>query len=116
MLTKGHGDDRRPARLASAAVTESNESKDATVDEPGLDPAPESADGADPAAAPVMPGASDATVEDIDLDGIERDLDDVQTALDRLADGTYWTDEVTGEPIADDVLVEHPTARSATER
>jgi RNA polymerase-binding transcription factor DksA len=50
----------------------------------------------------------------IDLDAIERDLTDVQTALERLNDGSYWTDEVTGEPIAEDVLAAHPTARTAT--
>jgi RNA polymerase-binding transcription factor DksA len=50
----------------------------------------------------------------IDLDAIERDLTDVQTALERLNDGSYWTDEVTGAPIADDVLAAHPTARTST--
>ncbi len=50
----------------------------------------------------------------IDLDAIERDLTDVQAALDRLNEGSYWTDEVTGEPIGDDVLAAHPTARTAT--
>jgi RNA polymerase-binding transcription factor DksA len=49
----------------------------------------------------------------IDLDAIERDSTDVQTALERLNDGSYWTDEVTGEPIAEDVLAAHPTARTA---
>jgi hypothetical protein len=33
--------------------------------------------------------------------------------LDRLSEGTYWTDEVTGQPIPDDVLVNDPTARRA---
>jgi RNA polymerase-binding transcription factor DksA len=49
----------------------------------------------------------------LDLDAIERDLNDVQVALDRLNDGTYWTDELTGEPLADDLLTTHPTARTA---
>jgi RNA polymerase-binding transcription factor DksA len=48
-----------------------------------------------------------------DLDGIERDLDAVDAALGRLADGTYWTDEVTGQPVPDDVLAADPTARRA---
>ena len=63
----------------------------ATVDRPGTaaDPAP------------------------VDLDAIERDLDAVDEALDRLADGSYGTDEVTGEPIPDDVLEADPTARRA---
>ncbi len=47
------------------------------------------------------------------LDEIERDLADVETALARLEAGTYWTDEVTGQPIPDDVLATRPTARRA---
>jgi RNA polymerase-binding transcription factor DksA len=46
-----------------------------------------------------------------DLDAIATDLADVETALGRLDDGTYWTDEVTGEPLPDDVLAGRPTAR-----
>jgi RNA polymerase-binding transcription factor DksA len=57
-----------------------------------------------------LPSASPATVA-IDLDAIEADLRDVEVALNRLADGTYWTDEITGQPIPDDVLVRDPTAR-----
>lgn len=49
----------------------------------------------------------------VDLDAIEADLHNVEVALDRLADGTYWTDEVTGQPIPDEVLVLDPTARRA---
>ncbi len=48
-----------------------------------------------------------------DLDAIEADLDAVQGALDRLADGSYWTDEATGEPIPADVLEADPLARRA---
>ena len=51
-------------------------------------------------------------VESIDLDAIEADLTDVQRALDRLNDGSYWTDEITGESIPDDVLVTSPLART----
>jgi RNA polymerase-binding transcription factor DksA len=47
----------------------------------------------------------------LDLDGVESDLDGVEAALARLADDTYWTDEVTGEPIADDVLAADPLTR-----
>jgi RNA polymerase-binding transcription factor DksA len=47
----------------------------------------------------------------LDLDGIERDLADVEVALSRLDQGTYWTDEVTGAPIPDEVLAAAPTAR-----
>ena len=50
---------------------------------------------------------------EIDLDAIERDLAGVERALARLSEGTYWTDEVTGEPISGDILDEDPTARRA---
>jgi len=49
----------------------------------------------------------------LDLDAIELDLADVEVALTRLDEGTYWTDEVTGEAISNDVLAQHPTARRA---
>jgi RNA polymerase-binding transcription factor DksA len=49
----------------------------------------------------------------LDLDGIERDLADVEAALARLDAGTYWTDEVTGGELSDDLLAERPTARRA---
>jgi hypothetical protein len=49
----------------------------------------------------------------LDLDGIERDLADVEAALARLDTGTYWTDEVTGGGLSDDLLAERPTARRA---
>ena len=51
-----------------------------------------------------------ATTE-IDLDAIETDLADVETALARLEAGTYWTDEISGQPLPDELLAEHPTAR-----
>ena len=40
----------------------------------------------------------------IDLIGIETDLADVEIALSRLEAGTYWTCEVTGEPLSDELL------------
>jgi RNA polymerase-binding transcription factor DksA len=46
-----------------------------------------------------------------DLDLVERELADVEVAMDRLEDGTYWTDERTGEPLPDALLDEHPAAR-----
>ena len=70
-----------------------------------------------PADAPSMTAdpAEDPPAElaEIDVVSIEADLDGVQTALTRLADGTYWTDEVTGEPIPADVLAADPLARRA---
>ena len=50
---------------------------------------------------------------EVDLDAMERDLNDVEAALTRLADGTYWTDEVTGAPIPEHVLARNPLARRA---
>ena len=49
----------------------------------------------------------------LDLDGIERDLADVEVALARLDAGTYWTDEVTGAELPADLLAATPTARRA---
>ncbi len=57
---------------------------------------------------------SDAAPDDpapaapVDLDRIEGDLAGVEVALTRLDDGTYWTDEVTGQPLADDLLAADP--------
>jgi len=52
-------------------------------------------------------------VPEIDLDAVEGDLAAVEIALQRLSDGTYWSDEVTGEPIPEHVLATDPTARRA---
>ena len=51
------------------------------------------------------------TAEPLDLARIERDLDGVEAALRRLDDGTYWTDEVSGAPLPDDLLEADPVAR-----
>ena len=60
------------------------------------------------------PGTSRTdSVTEVDLDVIERDLAAVETALQRLSEGTYWTDEVSGEPIPEPVLAADPTARRA---
>jgi hypothetical protein len=82
------------------------------VNEPFV-PAPTSVDldaaSADAAATPHPGPADDGS---IDLDAIERDLTDVQSALERLNDGSYWADEVTGAPIPDEVLATFPLTRS----
>ena len=54
---------------------------------------------------------SDAADLPLDLDAIERDLADVEVALARLDAGTYWTDEVTGDLMPQDLLAANPTAR-----
>lgn len=51
-------------------------------------------------------------MEKPDLDGAERDVDDVETALERLDDGTYGTCEVCGAPIAEDLLAASPATRT----
>ena len=72
------------------------------------DPTP---DGVDATAHTADTTADTAAANEVDLDAVERDLAAVEVALNRLADGTYWTDEVTGEPITDDVLTRDPLAR-----
>lgn len=47
----------------------------------------------------------------LNLDAIEADLAGVDVALSRLDEGTYWTDEVTGEELSAQLLETHPTAR-----
>ncbi|MEO1057890.1 MAG: hypothetical protein AAFY28_13340 [Actinomycetota bacterium] len=51
---------------------------------------------------------------DVDLDAIAADLDDVERALTRLDEGTYWTDEATGGQLDDEVLARSPIARTTT--
>jgi RNA polymerase-binding transcription factor DksA len=86
-------------------VTEISDEQPA-VDAP---PADESAPDGPAPAAPTAQPAADA----VDLDVVERDLSAVEVALNRLADGTYWTDEVTGQPIPEHVLAHDPLARRA---
>jgi hypothetical protein len=52
----------------------------------------------------------------VDLDRVERDLEGVETAMARLDAGTYWTDEITGAPLSDELLAADPVARRAVER
>ena len=68
-----------------------------------------------------LPQVADVMVDDdvvpspsasvVDVDAIAADLADVEVALARLDAGTYWTDEVTGEPLPDELLATSPTAR-----
>ena len=67
-----------------------------------------------PDGSPAAAGsAAPAGGNPLDLDAIERDLADVESALGRLEAGTYWTDEATGEPLPEHLLESHPTARRA---
>lgn len=77
------------------------------TDSPGPTPAFD-----EPTPAP-SPNPDDAVDDTIDLDTIEADLDGVQLALGRLADGSYWTDEVTGELIPVEILDADPLLRRA---
>lgn len=79
-----------------------------------MDHAPEPAQQHDePQAEATAAAAAVPAAAPLDLDGIERDLADVEIALARLDAGTYWADEVTGEELSAELLAEHPTARTA---
>jgi hypothetical protein len=69
-------------------------------------PSPDATPRPEPAGAPDAPTGSP-----VDLDRIAQDLVDVEVALERLDEGTYWTCEVTGEPLPDDLLAADPVAR-----
>ena len=46
------------------------------------------------------------------LEQLERELAEIEAALQRLDEGTYGVDEVTGEPIAPDRVEAYPIART----
>lgn len=58
--------------------------------------------------------APEISLDAVDLDTIEQDLADVETALARLEAGTYWTCETTGQELPNELLASQPTARSIT--
>jgi hypothetical protein len=51
------------------------------------------------------------TADDPSLDQLADDLAGVERALERLEDGSYWIDPVSGEPLTEDVLTDDPTPR-----
>jgi RNA polymerase-binding transcription factor DksA len=51
-------------------------------------------------------------MEQPELDAAERDVEDVEKALQRLDDGTYGTCEICGEAIADELLAAEPSRRT----
>ena len=61
---------------------------------------------AEPSAAEPQAGAA--------ADALEREVDDVERALARLAEGTYGTCEVCGTALGQAELEEHPAARLCT--
>jgi len=66
---------------------------------------------------PVEPVAVELGPADVavDLDAVAADLADVERAMERIEAGTYWTDELTGAALTDELLAEHPTARRAAD-
>lgn len=54
---------------------------------------------------------NDERTSAIDLEAIESDLTDVEIALERLEQGTYFVDEVTGDALPESLLAERPTSR-----
>ena len=46
------------------------------------------------------------------LDSLESELSELEAALQRIDDGTYGVDEISGEPIAPERLEAFPTART----
>ena len=45
------------------------------------------------------------------IEAIERDINDVDAAMDRLEKGTYFNDEVTGASLRPEFLAANPLAR-----
>lgn len=65
----------------------------------------------DPNTASSEISAETAVATTTDLDAVEADLAAVEAALSRLEAGTYWTDEVTGEPLPTHLLEDSPLLR-----
>jgi RNA polymerase-binding transcription factor DksA len=67
-----------------------------------------------------VPPPEEQTADELDgqssLDDLAEDLAGVERALERLEDGTYWTDELTGEPLPDELLEADPTTRRSPPR
>ena len=55
----------------------------------------------------------DSPTQGPDLERVAQDLSDVERALERLEDGSYFTDEITGRPLCEELLAEQPTRRHA---
>lgn len=61
----------------------------------------------------VSPNSGSGFANSLDLDGIDADLNDVEIALERLEAETYFNDEITGQPLDDQLLINNPIARRA---
>jgi RNA polymerase-binding transcription factor DksA len=58
-----------------------------------------------------MPETTASNTDSALVDAIERDLNDVDVAMDRLEKGTYFSDEITGAPLQTDFLTTNPLVR-----
>ena len=58
-----------------------------------------------------MPETTASNTDSALVDAIERDLNDVDVAMDRLEKGTYFSDEITSAPLQTDFLTTNPLAR-----
>jgi DnaK suppressor protein len=58
-----------------------------------------------------MPETTASNTDSALVDAIERDLNDVDVAMDRLEKSTYFSDEITGAPLQTDFLTANPLAR-----
>ena len=58
-----------------------------------------------------MPETTASNTDSALVDAIERDLNDVDVAMDRLEKGTYFSDEITGALLQTDFLTTNPLAR-----
>jgi RNA polymerase-binding transcription factor DksA len=52
-----------------------------------------------------------ARLDALDTGRVAADLDGVELALARLDAGTYWTCEVSGQTLPDELLADDPTVR-----
>jgi RNA polymerase-binding transcription factor DksA len=100
-------------RGSVAGVADTDSNTDSNTDSDADSNAPTDVHEVQDAARPPVGDGDLVDVDLVDLDVIERDLAAVERALERLSDGTYWTDEVTGEPIPEHVLADDPTVRRA---
>ncbi|MFM7827911.1 MAG: hypothetical protein ACKO82_09955 [Acidimicrobiaceae bacterium] len=58
-----------------------------------------------------MPETTADNADNKMVEAIERDLNDVDVAMDRLEKGTYFSDEGSGAPLRPEFLAANPLAR-----
>ena len=58
-----------------------------------------------------MPDTTASNTDSALVEAIERDLNDVDVAMDRLEKGTYFNDEVTGALLQPAFITANPLAR-----